>query len=89
MIKELMLESLKQSSHLPEVNPLQPTENFRRNMSLVSLLTDNSGAYDGQLAYYAKVMEQTRNQSVMSNDTSDSSEYSEGDQDKETLAPEW
>lgn len=60
MIKEMMLESLKQSSnHLPEVNPLQPTENFRRNISLLSLMTDNSGAYDGQLAYYAKVIEQT------------------------------
>ena len=57
LIKELMLESLKQS-RLPEVNPLQPTENFRRNISLVSLLTDNSGAHDVQLAYYAKVIEE-------------------------------
>ena len=58
MIKELMLDSLKQSNqHLPEVNPLHSNENLRRNMSLVSLLTDNSGAHDVQLAYYAKVIE--------------------------------
>jgi len=57
LIKELMLDSLKQQN-LPEVNPLQPTENFRRNISLVSLLTEDSGAHDVQLAYYAKVIEQ-------------------------------
>ena len=57
LIKELMLDSLKLSNHLPEVNPLHRNENLRRNMSLVSLLTDNSGAHDVQLAYYAKVIE--------------------------------
>lgn len=53
----MMLDSLKQQN-LPEVNPLQPSENFRRNISLVSLLTEDSGAHDAQLAYYAKVIEE-------------------------------
>lgn len=45
LIKELMLESLKRET-LPEVNPLQPMQNFRHNISLVSLLTEDSGAHD-------------------------------------------
>jgi len=59
MIKEMMLDALKQS-HLPEVNPLhQTSESMRRNISLVSLLTDNSAAHDVQLAYFAKQIENT------------------------------
>ena len=64
MVKELMLDSLKQA-RLPEVNPLQPNEHFRRNHSLVSLLTDQSDAHDVELAYYAKVIENNKQHSML------------------------
>lgn len=58
LIKELMLDALRQSN-LPEVNLLHQNSAMRRNISLVSLLTDNSGAHDAQLAYFAKQIENT------------------------------
>ena len=70
LIKEVMLESLKQQN-LPEVHPLQPGENFRRNISLVSLLTEDSGAHDVQLAYYAKVIEQDDQKNMSESGESD------------------
>ena len=65
LVKKFMIEQWKQSS-VPEVNPQNatPTGMMRGSASLVSLLTDNSGVHDSQLAYYAKVIENTLKKSA-------------------------
>ena len=44
---------------MPEVTPLPTQGNCPRNLSIISLLTDKSQVHDDQLAYYAKVIENT------------------------------
>ena len=72
LVKEFMIEQWKQSS-VPEVNPRNatPTGEMRASASLVSLLSENSGVHDSQLAYYAKVIENTLKKSVSHGEDAD------------------
>ena len=76
LIKEMMLESLKQSNPLIAIDPQRPAETLRKTLSMVSLLTDGSEVHDVQLAYFAKVIEsnQQKAEGQQAQEDDDSSE---------------